>query len=133
MADYCIRMPKTIAIVDDDEAVRESLAALLSAAGYVVSMYESGAAFLASVRETGPDGLILDHQMPGITGVELAEHLARGRLRTKIVMVSGNLTDAIRSRARRAGVAAILEKPFSDEALLAALEEEVGGSSIRPG
>ena len=61
--------------------------------------------------------------------MELAERLGRGSLHNKIVMISGNVTDTIRSRARRAGVAAILDKPFSDDALLATIEAALGGTS----
>ncbi len=122
-------MPRTIAIVDDDEAVRDSLAALLGSAGYEVSTFGSSAEFLAVVQTTLPDGILLDHQMRGITGVELAERLGGELLRSKIVMISGNVTDAIRGRAARAGVAAILDKPFSDDALLATIEAAIGGAS----
>jgi two-component system response regulator FixJ len=128
-SDRNIRMPRTIAIIDDDEAVRDSLAALLSSAGYEVSTFGNSAEFLAVAPTTEPDGVILDHQMRGLTGVELAERLGRGSLRNKIVMISGNVTDTIRSRARRAGVAAILDKPFSDDALLATIEAALGGTS----
>ena len=115
-------MSKTIAIVDDDEAVRDSLSALLTSAGYSVSTFATGAAFLEARRQAPPDGVILDHHMRGMTGVELAEHLARERSRIGIVMISGNLSDAIRRRATDAGVTAVLEKPFSDGALIAAIE-----------
>ena len=115
-------MSKTIAIVDDDEAVRDSLSALLTSAGYSVSAFASGAAFLEATRQAPPDGVILDHHMRGMTGVELAEHLAREGSPMGIVLISGNLSDAIRRRAEDAGVIAILDKPFSDDALIAAIE-----------
>ncbi|MEQ9642094.1 MAG: response regulator [Alphaproteobacteria bacterium] len=115
-------MPKTIAIVDDDEAVRDSLAALLTSAGYEVDTYGTSSAFLRAVQRNRPDGVILDHQMIGTTGVEAAEQLGRGKSQMAIVMISGNLTDAVQRRAKYAGVAAILEKPFSDETLIEILE-----------
>lgn len=122
-------MPRTIVIVDDDEAVRDSLAALLNSAGYEVGTFGSSAEFLAVVQRDEPDGIILDHQMRGITGVELAERLGRRSLRSKIVMISGNVTEAMRGRAMHAGVAAILDKPFSDDALLATIEAVLAGAS----
>ncbi|MGD2132013.1 MAG: response regulator [Maricaulaceae bacterium] len=115
-------MPKTIAIVDDDEAVRDSLSALLASAGYAFRAFASGAAFVEATGKSRPDGVILDHRMSGMTGVELAERLKSERPGTVIVMISGNLTSAERARAESAGVAAILEKPFSDDALIAAIE-----------
>lgn len=75
---------------------------------------------------TKPDGVILDHQMRGMTGVELAECMTEKELQTTIVMISGNLTDAIRNRAKDAGIAAILEKPFSDDALISTIEAKLG-------
>lgn len=119
---------KTIAIVDDDEAVREATGALLASVGYGVSAYESGPAFLDAARQAMPDCVVLDHQMRGVTGVEIAEGLAAARARTSVIMISGNLSDAVRARAENAGVAAILEKPFSDDALIAAIEKAIGGA-----
>lgn len=115
-------MRKTIAIVDDDEAVRDSLAASLTSAGFLVSAFATSAKFLENVRKTEFDCIILDHHMGDMTGVELAEHMVRGRGHTAIVMISGNLSDAVRSRAKGADVAAILEKPFSDDELMTAIE-----------
>lgn len=126
MPDRCIRMPKAIAIIDDDAAVRDSLAELLSSAGYHVCTYCTGLEFLEAARTTMPDGVIIDHQMPEMTGLELAERLGHAILQTKLIMISGNLTDTIRTRAMRAGIVAILEKPFSDNLLLATIESQLG-------
>lgn len=122
-------MPKTIAIVDDDDAVRDSVAALITSMGYLVSTYGSSAEFLEDVQRTKPDFIILDHQMRGMTGVELAERLAYERYHNTVVLISGNLSEALRSRAQRAGVAAILEKPFPDDALIAVIREFLGKPS----
>lgn len=124
-------MPRTIIIVDDDEAVRESLAALLRSAGYRAGTCATGPEFLAVAQMARPDGVILDHHMGGMSGVELAERLAREMPRTKIVMISGNLTDAMRLRAERAGVLAVLEKPFPDDALVATIEAQIGRPETR--
>ena len=119
-------MSITIAVIDDDEAVRDSLAALLESVGYLVNTYATSSAFLKVAQVTKPDGVILDHQMRGMTGVELAECMTEKELQTTIVMISGNLTDAIRNRAKDAGIAAILEKPFSDDALISTIEAKLG-------
>ncbi len=116
-------MPRTLALVDDDEAVRDSLSALLAAAGYRVCAYSSATGFLEANLEVQFDGVILDHQMDGLTGVELLEIMTEWRRRPVAILISGNLTDSLKSRAKKAGAAAILEKPFSDDALAAALEQ----------
>lgn len=130
MPDRCIRMPKAIAIIDDDAAVRDSLAELLSSAGYRVHTYCTGLEFLKAARTTKPDCVIIDHQMPEMTGLELAERLRHAMLQAKLIMISGNLTDTIRTRAIRAGVVAILEKPFSDNVLLATIEAQLGRAKM---
>ncbi len=115
-------MTRSIAIIDDDDAVRDSLSSLFTSLGYTAHAYASASAFLKRDGNTPPDVIILDHQMSGMTGVDLAEHLAREQSDIAILMISGNLTETARKRAERAGVKSILDKPFADETLLAAVE-----------
>lgn len=117
-------MQKTIAIVDDDDAVRDSLSVLLSAAGYRVFAYRTGTDFLEQAKSIKADCVILDNQMGETTGVDLAEQIAKQGLQISSVIVSGNLSDAARWRARAAGVRDILEKPFSDDVLIAKIEAQ---------
>ena len=115
-------MTYKIALVDDDEAVRDSLEELLAAAGYLVTTFSTCSDFLRHLEEESPDALVLDHQMPGMTGVELAEHLKTAQRQPPIVMVSGNMSVQIRVRAMKTGVRQILHKPFSESELLDALD-----------
>ncbi|MEQ8744180.1 response regulator [Parasphingorhabdus sp.] len=113
----------SVALIDDDEAVRESLRELLLAAGYQISPFSSCAEFLNHLGGQFPDALLLDHEMPGMTGVELAEWLSLVKLQIPILMITANMAEQMRVRATRAGVRTILDKPFSDHQLLTALEE----------
>ena len=103
----------------------DSLAALLTSLGYQVATYSSCLEFLSASPKTMPDGIVLDHQMDGMTGVELLEHLAAKGDQPPIIMISGNLSDAVRERAQRAGVAKILDKPFSESDLIASLKKVI--------
>jgi len=113
--------PTVIAIVDDDEAVRESLFDLLQVEGLPAKTFGSAAAFLADDSAGGFDCLITDVRMPEIDGIELQRHLrARGSLMPVIFITS--LTDeATRESALLDGAIAWFTKPVTDEALLQAL------------
>jgi len=114
-------MKNLIIIIDDDEPVRDSLSALLVSAGYAVSAYECCEGFLESKDVAAADALVLDQHMCAMTGVELVERLMADGSTTPIIMISGNLTPAVESRALRAGVIDVLEKPLSDDQLLDSL------------
>ncbi len=111
----------TVAIVDDDEAVRDSLLALLTSAGYCVQAYDSAQKFLESLEASPVGCLIVDLQMPGMDGLALVDDLAARGRRVPVIVISGNCDSTRTQRARRAGAVAILEKPFSEELLLDAI------------
>ncbi|MGD2133596.1 MAG: response regulator [Maricaulaceae bacterium] len=119
-------MAKIIAVVDDDEPVRDSLEALLSSVGHKVERHASGVAFLARDPGAPLDAVLLDQHMKGVNGVEVAERLAQAPKPVPVVLMSGDLSNACAERARRAGVRAILRKPFADDVLLAAIERALG-------
>ncbi|MCG6119131.1 MAG: response regulator [Blastomonas sp.] len=110
-----------IHVVDDDEAVRTSLAFVLQTVGFEVSDYFDASDFLA--RGQFDKGiLICDMRMPGMNGIELA-HLLRERGSTlPIILISGNAGNALQSEATSAGIAAILEKPVELDTILAEIE-----------
>jgi len=112
----------TIFIVDDDEAVRESLALLLEASGYRVAAYASGAAFLAALKRGAEGCLLVDVRMPGIGGLEVQEELARRDSAVPAIVMTGHGDVPLAVRAMRAGAADFIEKPFSDETILASIE-----------
>jgi FixJ family two-component response regulator len=115
-------VPKpVVAIVDDDESIRESLPDLLREFGFSPRAYSSAEDFLASDDINQTKCLILDVAMPGMTGLALQRELkARGR-KIPIVFITAGKDEAIRAQAFREGAVAVLLKPFSDTALLDAL------------
>ena len=108
----------TVAIVDDDEAIRDSTAALLTSAGFRVQAYGSGREFLESDDGSAATCLVIDCQMPGIGGLDLVDRLTTKGAHAPVILMTGNCGRSTMIRARRAGVIAILEKPFSEELLL---------------
>jgi FixJ family two-component response regulator len=112
-------------VVDDDPAVRKSLTRLLSSAGYAAEAFASAREFLAREPYAGPCCLVLDVRMPGLTGLDLQEALARAGRRMAIVFVTGHGNLPIGVKAMKAGAVDFLTKPVDDEDLLAAIERAV--------
>ena len=111
-----------VCVVDDDESVRESLSGLLEAEGYGVEAYASAEAFLASADLARVDCLILDVRMPGLSGPELQRELAVRRPGTSIVFITAHADDQVCTQLRATGAVDCLQKPFTSEAVLAAVE-----------
>ncbi len=105
-----------IAVVDDDQAVCDSLQFLLAVMGHSVETFPSAAAFLASDRRK-VDRLILDHHMPQMTGLQLCERLRSDDVHLPILLVTGSPSPDIVARAGKLGIP-VLEKPPSEEDLL---------------
>ena len=113
----------TIFIVDDDEAVRESLALMLEASGYRIAAYASGEAFLAALKRDAEGCLLVDVRMPGgMGGLEVQEELGRRGSAVPAIVMTGHGDVPLAVRAMRAGAADFIEKPFSDETILASIE-----------
>jgi two-component system response regulator FixJ len=115
------RQPPTVYLVDDDDAVRDSLIILLESHGIEVRAYESCAEFLAGYVAEANSCLVLDQHLPTMSGLDLLESRAATRLSLPVVMISGRADPAIRARALAAGALAVLDKPFEDKVLLAAI------------
>jgi FixJ family two-component response regulator len=112
-----------VAVVDDDESVRESLPDLLREFGFAAHAYSSAEEFLASDRVGQTKCLVLDVAMPGMAGLGLQRELkARGQ-KIPIVFITAQKDEAVRTRAFNEGAVEVLLKPFSDTALLAALNK----------
>jgi len=110
-----------IAVVDDDESVRESLPDLVRELGYEAGGFSSAEEFLASDRIAETKCLLLDIAMPGMTGLDLQRELTRRGLQIPIVFITAHGDDSVRRRLQAGGAVECLLKPFSDTALLEAL------------
>ena len=108
---------RTVGIVDDDQAVRDSLRFLLEVVGHSAETFASAVEFL-NADLSNLRCLILDHHMPGITGLELAERLRTDGVGIPILLVTGSPSPAIVARAAELGVDRVLEKPLTKEELL---------------
>jgi FixJ family two-component response regulator len=113
----------TVDIVEDDDAVRDSLRALLEAYGYTVREYPCAAPYLERYVSTPSDVLIVDHHMPGMTGLELVETLRARNVTIPTIMVTGRDDPQLGKRLARAGIAKLFHKPIDDEHLVRWIEE----------
>lgn len=118
-------MAPLVFIIDDDASVRKSLSRLLALAGYKVEVFASAREFLARAPSKGPCCLVLDVQMPDLTGIELQEALAASGRRMSIVFVSGHVDVPMSVNAMKGGAVDLLIKPVGREKLLAAIARAV--------
>jgi two-component system response regulator FixJ len=107
-----------IYIVDDDDAVRDSLEILLQSAGYAVRGFASGQDFLDATLTAQPGCLIADVRMPGMDGFELQRRLAERKNTMPVIVITGHGDIPMAVRAMRTGAVDFVEKPFGDEAIL---------------
>jgi two-component system response regulator FixJ len=108
-------------VIDDDEAVRESLAFLLRANQIKVETYESGAVFLGAVPHLKAGCVVTDVRMPEISGIELLRRLQELKIFLPVIVITGHGDVPLAVEAMKFGAADFLEKPFDDEILLAAV------------
>jgi two-component system, LuxR family, response regulator FixJ len=108
----------TVFVVDDDEAVRDSLSLLLETAGHRVEAFESGAKLLGALRAERRGCIIADVRMPGMDGLELQRELLERGFRLPIIIMTGHGDVPIAVRAMKAGALDFVEKPFSEDAIL---------------
>jgi len=122
-----MREPKVfIAVVDDDLSVREGLESLIrSAAGCRVETFASAQEFLARPNTEAPNCLILDLQLPGLSGLDLQKRMAEVGPEIPIVFLTGHGNIPASVRAMKAGAVEFLTKPFDDEELLHAIQEAI--------
>ncbi len=123
-----VRAP-LVCVVDDDESVRESLRASLRTVGYGVEAYASAEGFLSSVSASQANCLILDVRMPGMTGPELQRELIARHRRMPVVFITSHGDDNLRQQLLAQGAVACLRKPFTEEAVLAAVQAAIGSES----
>lgn len=118
--------PPLVSVVDDDESVRESLPDLLRELGFAADAFASAEEFLASGQAGRTRGLLLDITMPGMSGPELQQELARRGYAIPIVFITGQQDDSVRTRMMAGGAVECLFKPFGEAALRNALRVALG-------
>jgi FixJ family two-component response regulator len=114
-----------IAIVDDDRSVREGLRSLIRSAGWSVETFASAQEFLARPRAKAPSCLILDLQLPDLSGLDLQKRMAAMNLEIPIVFLTGHGDIPASVRAMKAGAVEFLTKPVDEQDLLRAIQEAI--------
>jgi FixJ family two-component response regulator len=117
-----------ITVVDDDEAIREALQSLLRSVGLRAEMFASAEDFWHAGQLQATDCLIVDMRMPRMSGLELQQRLAAAHCPIPVIFITAHGDAETRARALRAGAVAFLDKPFSDEVLLGAVQAALHSS-----
>jgi two-component system response regulator FixJ len=115
----------TVHIVDDDVAVRQSLAFLLATAGLAVKVYETAGAFLDRLESSATGCVITDVRMPEIDGIELLRRLRRKASALPVIVITGHADIPLAVQAMKEGAVDFIEKPFDDERLLSAVRSSL--------
>lgn len=113
---------RQVFIVDDDEAVRDSLELLLESAGHSVKAFEGAADALDACRAQLPACIVTDVRMPEMDGLEFQERLAAAGIEVPVIVMTGHADVPLAVRAMKAGAVDFIEKPFGDEAMLASID-----------
>ena len=116
-----------VAIVEDDPSVREGLRSLLTSAGYSVLAFDSATAFLAEREAHAIGCLVVDAQMPVLSGLSLQKRLLAMKVSLPIIFVTARADD-VREQALEQGAIAVLGKPFAADELLNAIQAAIGGA-----
>jgi FixJ family two-component response regulator len=118
-----------IAVVDDEESVRLALARMLRASSFDVSIYRCGEDFLESLKTTMPDAMpdcvVLDFQMPGLTGRDIQRALSVAKLPLPIIIVTAHDQPSLREKVLADGAVAYFTKPLRRDTLIAAVEQAI--------
>jgi FixJ family two-component response regulator len=124
-----VKKPSVVVVIDDDDAVRDSMDILLEAHGFEVECFASAAEFLGSdfLEKTGC--LLLDYNMPGMTGIELLAELQRRQLHYPTILITGLSDSTIQRRAMAVGVLEVLRKGGPDTVIVEATRRALSASS----
>jgi FixJ family two-component response regulator len=123
VSDQSAAPDQTIHVVDDDEALRDSMTWMLEGNGYTVATYESAEAFLAVCRPDMAGCVVLDVRMPGMSGLELFEELGRRGCTLPVVFITGHGDVPMAVSALKKGAVDFIEKPFSEADMLRLIEQ----------
>ena len=118
-------MRRPVCVVDDDASVREAVGGLLRSVGMTVETFGSAREFLASVRRDAPSCLVLDVELPGLSGLDLQQELVKGNVRVPIIFLTGHGDIPMSVRAIQAGALDFLTKPVDVDQLLGAIERGI--------
>ena len=121
-----------IYVVDDDDAVGDSIKALLSSVGYEAEVFASARQFLESFDPSGAACILLDVRMPGMDGLTLLEKMGADRRGVPVIMVTGHGDVPLAVRAMQAGAADFVEKPFEEARLLQSIEQAISNAASAP-
>jgi two-component system, LuxR family, response regulator FixJ len=113
---------RRVYVVDDDEAVRDSLSVLLESKAFAVKSFASALKFLETAPSLPTGCLIVDIRMPEMDGLELQQHLINRSLDFPLIVITGHGDVPLAVRAMKAGAIDFIEKPFASEAILSSLE-----------
>ena len=114
-----------LAVVDDEESVRRALARMLNASHFDVEVFASGQEFLDSLRTRLPDCVILDYQMPGLTGRDVQRQLTLAKMRLPIIVVTAHDQPSLREQCLADGAIAYLAKPLQRERLVSLINDAI--------
>ncbi len=117
----------TVHLIDDDEDVRRAVAFQLGTAGFAVRVYELASAFLEKNEGIRSGCVVSDVRMPGMDGLELLRRLHANGARLPVIIMTGHADVPLAVQAMKAGAIDFIEKPFSDEVLLAAIQTAFSG------
>jgi two-component system, LuxR family, response regulator FixJ len=112
----------TVHVIDDDEAIRDSLTFLLRTARLDVQSYPSAMAFLEALPEANLSCVITDVRMPGMSGIDLLRRLRERKISVPVIVITGHGDIPLAVEAMRIGAVDFLEKPFDDEVLIASVK-----------
>src|SRR5438105_15476320 len=116
---------RPVSVVDDDASVREALGSLLRSAGLAVETFRSAREFLTSPRRDASSCLVLDVELPGLSGLDLQRELANAGVRIPIIFLTGHGDIPMSVRAMKAGALEFLTKPVAGDELLAAIQQGI--------
>lgn len=115
-------------VVDDDDAMRDSLDFLLSSAGFSVQVFDSATSFLAALPANQVGCVVTDVRMPGMDGIELLKRLKRGGSPLGVVIMTGHGDVPLAVEAMKLGAVDFVEKPFEDERLIDTIRTALAGA-----
>jgi len=121
----------TVAVIDDDPDIREALRGLLRSVGLGVELFGSVQEFLAAARLDRPGCLVLDVRLPGRSGLDLQEELAKANIHLPVIFISGHADVPMSVRAMKAGAVEFLTKPVRHQELLDAIQLAIEQSRAR--